>query len=367
MFNFAQNSFYMKNLIFILTLLVFFAGCKSETGTVIQQPKVQYAHGKINQILVIADEDLWRSPVGDTFFYYFNAPYLILPQPEPMFDLQHLTPEELVKQPVKKEFRTILFLADLKDESSLAAQFVRKDLGLAKIDEIQRGKGSNTTVGQDKWAKNQLLFYVSGFGEEKLIDNIAKNFPPIARRINETDSEVIKATAFQAGENGNLVAEVKTTLDVDIKVPGDFKKAKFDGKSNTLWLRRDDREIIANILIHKRPYTSKKQLTKEGIKAIRDEVGRIVTSTQPNSYMRINDVDLPMFSETKTINSRYAVQARGIWEMENDFKGGPFISNLLLEPDKGELLFVDGFILAPGKDKRNYMQEMEMIISSASF
>ena len=61
-----------------------------------------------------------------------------------------------------------------------------------------------------------------------------------------------------------------------------------------------------------------------------------------------------------------ALQARGIWEMVDDFKGGAFISNLMLDQDRGELILVDGFLYAPSiPKKRNYMQEIELIISSA--
>ncbi|MCB0522619.1 MAG: DUF4837 family protein [Lewinellaceae bacterium] len=357
----------MKNILSVFILLIFFQGCSQENSQNAQKGGVAvYAHGKVNQIEVIADSTLWKGAVGDSFFYYFAAPYILLPQPESIFDIKHLTPEQLAKQPAKKEFRTILILADLNDDNSPATALIKADLGATKIEEIRMGKGYNTTVGMDKWAKDQLLFYISGFGEEKLIENISKNFPPIARKINEKDMKSVEATAFQAGENSDLEAEVKAKYDLNLKVPGDFKLAKYSSQTNTLWLRRDDREIVANIIIHKRPYTSKEQLTKKGIKEIRNEVSKIVTTRQPNTYMQINDEDLPLFVENKTLNNLYTVQAKGIWDIVNDFMGGPFISNLMLDTKKNELIFVDGFIYAPGKEKRNYMQEMELILSSAS-
>ena len=47
--------------------------------------------------------------------------------------------------------------------------------------------------------------------------------------------------------------------------------------------------------------------------------------------------------------------------------GGAFISYLRHNPDNNELLFVDGFVHAPGKDKRNFMQHLEHIISTVNF
>ena len=360
---------YLK-IIFAFSILLL-AACSSDTSgpgpvATTSKGKVQ-SHGRVNQVLVIADSALWKGVVGDTFFYYFNAPYILLPQPEPIFDLTHMTPEQLAKLPVKKEFRTIVFLADLNDENSTTARLLRADLGPEKLVEIQKGKGYNVTIGQDKWALKQQLFYVSAFGEDKLTECIAVNFPAIGRKINERDQKTVKATAYQGGEDAKLEGDIFAKYNLKMKIPRGFKQAKYDGNTNTLWLRSDEREIIANIIVHKLPYKDKSQLTKVGIKKIRDGVTGIVSSQQPNTYMRINDVDLPLFVENITLNSAYTVQAKGVWDMVNDFKGGPFVSNLMLNPKTNELVLVDGFVFAPGKDKRNYMQELELVLATASF
>jgi hypothetical protein len=60
----------------------------------------------------------------------------------------------------------------------------------------------------------------------------------------------------------------------------------------------------------------------------------------------------------------YAVETRGIWEMEGDFLAGPFISYLILNEAKTELIYIDAFVLAPGERKRNQMLYLEQIISS---
>ncbi len=354
-----------------LLMLLFLAACAKEAPQPVSAPtpkgeKVQ-AHGRVNQVLVIADSSLWKGAVGDSFFYYFSAPYILLPQPEPIFDLVHMTPEGLAKQPLKKEFRTIIFLADLNDENSTTARMMRTDLGPEKLVEIQKEKGYNVTVGQDKWAIKQHLFYVNGFGEDKLMECIAVNFPAIARKMNERDQEIVKNTVYQGGQDTKLEGDIFTKYSLKMKIPKGFKQAKYDGNTNTLWLRSDEREIIANIVFHKLPYKDKAQLTKAGIKKIRDGVSGIVTTTQPNTYMRINDEDLPLFVENKTINDAYTVQAKGVWDMVNDFMGGPFVSNLMLNPKTNELVLVDGFVFAPGKDKRNYMQELELVLATASF
>lgn len=353
--------------------MLLIASCASESerpsvATPTPTGEKALAHGRVNQILVIADSTLWKGAVGDSFFYYFSAPYILLPQPEPIFDVTHMTPKQLAAQPLKKEFRTIILLADLNDENSTTSRMVRSDLGPEKLAELQqKGKGYNVTTGQDKWALKQQLYYVNGLGEDKLTDCIAANFPAIARKISERDQEIVKSTAYQGGQDSKLEGDIFAKYNLKLKVPKGFVQAKYDGRSNTTWLRSDQREIVANIIVHKLPYKDKSQLTKEGIKKIRNSVTGIVSTEQPNTYMRINDEDLPLFVEKKTLNDVYTVQAKGIWDIVNDFMGGPFVSNLMLNTKTNELVLVDGFVFAPGKDKRNYMQELEYVISTASF
>ena len=54
-------------------------------------------------------------------------------------------------------------------------------------------------------------------------------------------------------------------------------------------------------------------------------------------------------------------------EIEYDYMGGPFLSYLLHNPETNQLLFLDGFVYAPGKKKRNYMLFLEQILKTISF
>ena len=61
------------------------------------------------------------------------------------------------------------------------------------------------------------------------------------------------------------------------------------------------------------------------------------------------------------------METRGLWKMENDFMGGPFVNYTIWDEDGNRTVVVDGFVYAPGKDKRNYVMELEAIIQSLRF
>ena len=83
--------------------------------------------------------------------------------------------------------------------------------------------------------------------------------------------------------------------------------------------------------------------------------------------MQVNDIDLPMIVSATEINGNYALEARGIWEIKNDYVGGSFISYAMLNKDRTELLLADGFIHAPGKEKRNFMLYLEHALKTIDF
>lgn len=346
-----------------ITVLLLF-GCSEDVKRGLQP--VPTAFGKINAIDVIADKEIWEGPVGDTLRFYYSSAYLILPQPEPVFDLRHFTPEVLEGDPILRELRSYLVIANLSDRGSPTTRMVLRDIGEEKARRAKEDPSYNSTVGRDKWARGQLLVYQFGYSEDALIDNLKNNFPAISKKFQEADEKKIEATVYQDGESPTLKKEVQEKMNAEMKVPNDYVLAMSNG--DIIWMRKETQELSSNLILSRVDYTDQSQLSKEGIKAIRDQIGKkYISSTLPDTYMKINDVDLPMFTFVKTVHNNYALEARGIWEIVNDFMGGAFISYLIYNPDKKELLFVDGFIHAPGKDKRDYMEYLEHIISTVKY
>ncbi len=323
------------------------------------------AYGRLNDLVVICEDYVWDGPVGDTIDYYYAAAYPILPQPEPMYDLRHFSLKKLDMEPLLKELRTYLIVANLRDEDSAVSKMVRTDLGEENYRRAMEDPSFHTMVGKDKWARGQILIYVFAFSEDGLTQALTQNFSAISKRVRDSEKPHLSQRLFVGGEDYDLRERIAQKTGVTLRLPKGYFMAL--DKEEVTWLRFETDKASSNILIAKLPYTNEKQLTKEGVKAIRDGLGKYVSSRIPKSYMRINDVDLPMFTYVKTINNRYAIEARGIWELENDYMGGPFISYLIHNPDKNELLFLDGFVYAPQEDKRNYVQYLEHLLSNVKF
>jgi hypothetical protein len=313
--------------------------------------------------VIICDQNLWESTVGDSVTYYFEAPYPIMPQPEPIFDLRRFSTEDLVAAPLRRELRTYVVLANLNDTESATTKMVLSDLGEEKFRRAKEDPTYFSSIGRDKWAKNQLIAYVFGFGPDNLANNVVKAFPAIAKRINEHDAPLIAGATYMNKESFQIAQRIKDKFGVTLKIPGDYRIAL--DRDNFLWIRQDFDEAISNIAIMRFPYNDESQFQLDGFLTMRDRMGLMVEGATVGSFMQSNSEDLPVYLYKKELDGHYTIEGHGIWELTEDFLGGPFVTYAIL--DSTEILMIDVFVHAPGKDKRDYVQRLEHIVSSLKF
>ena len=289
-----------------------------------------------------------------------------MPSPEPMFDIRHFTPVELISETLRKELRTYIIIADLNEPESAATQMLRRDLGEERYLSAKSDSSFHTSVGKDKWARDQILIYLFGNGKEEVYETIRKNYSAIAKRVRLHDKYKLDASIYVLkNENRGLMRDISEKFGFTFRIPGDYDNIKPD-EENFMWFRKDAKRALMNIVVQKFEYTSEDQLTTESIIAMRDEYGKKhISSEAPGSYMVTNTEDLPTYDYTYEIDGQYTKEIRGIWEMENDFYGGPYATYVILNKEKNELIFIDTFVLGPGQKKRDMMMQLDYIVKTS--
>lgn len=356
----------LKNILFVLFTGVFLVSCSEEFQKKLEvTPK---ALGSANEIVVIADKDIWEGEIGDTLRYIYESAYPMLPAPEAIFNLRHYTIADLEASRLRKELRTYLYLADLSDANSPTTKAIAKDIGEEKVMTIRNEGSTSNVIGRDKWAVGQIVIYLAGKDKEDLINNISKSFSSISKRVYEHDYKQISQFAYASGYNKGLANEIEENLGVEIQVPADFIKAKWVEEADLIWIRKETSVGSFSKVLRIVDYTDQSQFTVDYVKGLVNEFGEEhVRTNTPGSHFVVNDEDLPTYSNTKEINGQYTLEIRGIWETTQDYMGGPYFAYLIMDKSQKKALFVLDFIYAPGKEKRDLMQQMELMTGTIKF
>lgn len=323
------------------------------------------AIGTPGQTLIVIDNDLWASEVGDSLRYNLGEAYKLLPAPEPILDLTPVQMDDMLS--IKYQWKNIVFVSDLDSKSS-EAKFTRETIGDDGVTNAKASPNYNYATQSDRWAKNQQIAFIFAHGTKNLAKAISQRAEKIISKVEASDLPMIRATTYSMGKNEGVMATLQEELLINLKVPGDYRVAlKKDGH---FWLRKESKKSDLGLLIRKIPYAGDLRVDEATILKIRNEFGqKYITSTADDSYMTTDMKNLtpPVYFNRTNINGNYTQEARGVWKMQNGFMGGAFISYLVYHEPSQSLIFMDGFVYAPEQTKRKYLQRLKCIMDSLQF
>jgi hypothetical protein len=90
---------------------------------------------------------------------------------------------------------------------------------------------------------------------------------------------------------------------------------------------------------------------------------KYVKGPRDGSYMVIARLFEPIAYDLKN-NNNNVIELRGLWDLENGFMGGPFVSHSVYDSTRGRIVTVDGYIYHPNQKKRIKVKQLEAIIYS---
>jgi len=316
------------------TLLLLAAAC----GTV-ERPGKPSATGKAGELLVIMDAGKWDGRTGEAVRETFTRLEPMFLQPEQMFDLVHITPDNFAK--IFETHRHMFFGE------------VDPQLARATIE-----------VTRDVWSYPQMVIRVKAPSDSIFQRVLERNADAFMEHYLDMETERL-VNAYKRMTNEEARLAVRNKFDVNMTVPEGYYVAT-EGE-DFIWLRRtgtrDDLDM--GVLIATLPYRGPdKDFDHETIRVRRDSLTRRYIPGQfEGSYMTTYPELDPAFREVN-FNGRYAVEMRSLWRVEGDFMGGPFMNYTLVDEATGRLFILDGFVYAPKFDKRDFMRQVRAVIYS---
>ncbi|MCQ2174532.1 MAG: DUF4837 family protein [Bacteroidales bacterium] len=308
-----------------------------------QGPKTRYlpsVSGKAGEVIVVIQKGDWEDALGECVRRILAADCPYLPVREPLYTLVNVAPSA---------FNNLF---------NVHRNIVVLNIG-AKAD----------TVGveylKDAWASPQCLVRISAPDTATACSLLRQSGAKIIDVLEQAERERVISGSLRY-ENKDLGAKVRKTFGGSVRVPNTYHLVT--AKDNFIWLQSNGQgDAFQALVFYKYPAEQGvNELELDRILARRDEFMKAyVSGPVPGSYGKTAPAEsFPPYIEYLKYKGRDFAQTRGMWELEGDFMGGPFVSEAFYSRDGKEVIVTEGCIYLPGKDKRLNLRQVESLLYS---
>ncbi len=317
----------------LIIISLAFTACSDEGGTL--KPSIS---GKAGEILIVTNKANWESEPGALLRDILASEYPLLPQSEPSFTLINVPDKAFTS--IFQIHRNIIIL-NISDKFTEPSFVIQEDIWSSPqtvITIASPDKGQATQLIEEK---KETIFNTF---EQSERNRVIRN----SKRYEERALRPIVAKAFGGSPYFPNGYSLKKQTE-------DF-----------IWISYETTYINQGLFIYRIPAKDSTTMTLEGLIQARNEVlEKNVPGMLEGSYMTTSMVKdkEPQLKWIKYKNRNFG-ELRGLWEVQNDYMGGPFVQHAFYDKSGNSIIVLEGFVYAPRYDKRNYLRQVESIIYS---
>ena len=317
----------MKKYLVVIYVVFFLQSC--EDNKVVYKPE---SSARINSITVVVDNDSWNNTIGDKIRNLYADEYEGLPQIEERFTLKQMPYEAF--SGFSRSSRNIIF--------------------------INKKSNPEFFFEVDKYARPQIYLEIKGNSIKSILEQIDKSKKEAINKFTNGEIEENKRRILKSPLKDTFAMD---DFSINMKMPSAYSLYKQD--KNFIWYQKQIQKGHSNIIVTQLP--SQKNIFDYNIPSViklRDSIGEVfLPGRNPESFMISEKEYLPYQKKVNYYGIKM-LETRGTWGVKGDFMGGPFLNYLIEDKLNDRVLFVEGFVFAPSKRKRDNIIELEAIIKS---
>ena len=320
----------MKKSLVIIFIWFFLQSCEDKKA--VYKPE---SSARINSITVVVDNDNWNNTIGDKIRNLYADEYEGLPQIEERFTLKQMPYEAF-------------------------SGFSRSSRNIIYINKISKPE---FFFEIDKYARPQIYLEIKGNSIKSILEQIDKSKTEAINKFTNGEIEENKRRILKSPLKDTSAME---DFLIDMKMPSAYSLYKQD--QNLIWYQKQIQSGHSNIIVTE--LADKKNIFDYNIPnliKLRDSIGEIfLPGRNPESFM-ISEKEYLPYQKKVSYYGIKMLETRGTWEVKGDFMGGPFLNYLIEDKLNDRVLFIEGFVFAPSKRKRDNIIEIEAIVKSLKF
>lgn len=292
------------------------------------------------EVVVVMTKDAWLGESGELLREQLQASIPALPQAEPTMRVTYVEPAQF--DGMLKYMRNILLV------SLDADRYIQTGL----------------SVNEDRWAKGQCVISLHAPNEQQLTEYLLLHTKTVVDHFNQTErNRWIQAL----NEDYSLSVEdtMRSRFGCSLHVPRDLRVGKV--ADQFMWASNQANRGRMDLIAYTFPYTTQEAFSEAYLVAMRDSVLRQhVPGSFPGSYMQ-TERRFGLSYRPIQCQDDYCGLLRGLWRVEGDMMGGPFVSLARLDPSRRRMIVVEGFVYAPESKKANLIRRMEAALYTLRF
>lgn len=310
-----------------------------------EQPRISKkdrSAGGTSEILVVTQNDeQWNGMIGDSIKHYFLDYQYGLPQPEAQNDLAHI---------------------NVKGFSDM----FKKHKCILEVEINPNMEKAQAETAENLWAAPQRYVKITAPNSTAWVELFESQKDVYKLWFDKVERERIMSV-FRPSVDNNIVNTIAKKMGFTLTVPQGFFIAK--NEPDFMWIRKELERSSACILIYQTPYQDTVQFGVNSLVAMRNMMlQKYIPGPLEGSYMTTETEFVPpLVHYVPDFPAGYAVEMRGMWKVENDFMGGPFVSYTFADSRTGQLVTVEGYYYEPNQKKRDQLLQLEAILYSLKF
>lgn len=289
------------------------------------------ASGLPYEMLVVMDDEQWERPLGRAVYGVLDTDVPGLPQSERSFRITRVDP------------------------SGMNSNMFRIMRNIIKVDIQKIYTQPKLKFARDVYSYPQMVMTLQAPDEVSLAQYVEDNAQAILDFF--TKAEMNREINNLREEHSITVSQLaQELLGVDVWVPWEVSKYK-KGK-DFLWASTNTGKKDMSIVLYAYPYTDKNTFTLEYFLDKRDSVMKANIPGGPEGSYMTTQRDF-VYVKDATVHGKYAQVARGLWRVQGDRMGGPFVSHSRVDEVNGRVVVAEAFVYAPEALKRDLIRRME--------
>lgn len=329
----------MKNLVFLsvllLALLLLMPSCKEERSNL----SSNRSSGATAEVIIVMENELWQGIAGETIRTALLQEMPGMPWGEAMFRPIQVSHKNFDKNYQRHHNIIIAQLDGSLDSSSVETK-------------------------EDFWAKPQRLIRLRATTQEGLIRAWNKREENIIELLRESGRARMQRL-FSEMQDVNLKKKLIETMGLNLTLPGGFTVAKMTPEF--AWLRKEAKDFSQGIIIYFTPYEDTSYFDQQLLLNRRNQMCMLyIPGEKDGSYMTTAN-SFPPESKRILFKNKFAVETRGLWDVQGDFMGGPFLNYAILDEENNRIISLDGYVYYPNNDKRDLLLQLEAMFYTLDF